>query len=92
MQAVVEVPNFDFEPPQPWPVSSADPYSWVPINGGCSDAEVGLFVSGLTLGLEVAEPGDREDVVANLLAAETLFQPGGGRLSPPRKRLWSACW
>lgn len=77
MQAVVEVPNFDFEPPQPWPVSSADPYSWVPINGGCSDAEVGLFVSGLTLGLEVVEPGGREDVVANLLAAETLFQPGG---------------
>ncbi|MEV0549081.1 hypothetical protein [Nocardia salmonicida] len=81
MQAVVEVPNFDFEPPQPWPVSSADPYSWVPINGGCSDAEVGLFVSGLTLGLEVAEPGGREDVVANLLAAETLFQPGGLRLT-----------
>lgn len=72
MQAVIEVPNFDFEPPQPWPVASAEPYSWVPIDGGCSDAEVGLFVSGLTGGLEVAEPGGREDVVARLLVRRDL--------------------
>ncbi|MFD3745961.1 hypothetical protein [Nocardia sp. NPDC058633] len=80
MQAVVEVPNFDFEPPQPWPVSSADPYSWVPIDGGCSDPEIGLFVSGLTCGREIVGPGGRENVVASLLAADALIQPGGLRL------------
>ncbi len=81
MQAVVEAPNFDFEPPQPWPVASVPAYSWVPIDGGCSDAEVGLFVSGLARGLDVAEPAGRDEVVAGLLAEETLIQAGGLRLT-----------
>ncbi|MFC9965284.1 hypothetical protein ACFVH4_13680 [Nocardia ignorata] len=79
MQAVVEVPNFDFEPPQPWPVLPAEPYSFVPIHRGCSDAEVGLFVSGLTRGLETT--GSRDEVVTALRAEETLLQPGGLRLT-----------
>ncbi|MEU4597672.1 hypothetical protein [Nocardia sp. NPDC023988] len=79
MQAVVEVPNFDLEPPQPWPVLSAEPYSFVPIHRGCSDAEVGLFVSALTCGLEIT--GSRNEVVTALLAEDTLLQLGGLRLT-----------
>lgn len=85
MQAVIEVPNFDFEPPPLWPVVLAEPYSWMPIDGRCSDAEVGLFVSGLTSGLEVVEPAGPQDVVAQLLAhlltVDVLIQSGGLRLT-----------
>ncbi|KAF0836580.1 hypothetical protein FNL39_11481 [Nocardia caishijiensis] len=82
MQAVVEVPNFDFHPLPPWPVSAAAPYSFMPIHPTSSDTDVGLFVSALICGLE----GDHDDPVAALLAEGTLSQPGGLRLTDTATR------
>ncbi|MEV0111034.1 hypothetical protein AB0H42_32575 [Nocardia sp. NPDC050799] len=80
MQAVVEVPVFDTESPQPWPVASVAAGSWLALDAGCTDEEVGLFVGTLAHRLDVESPGGRDEVVARLLAEEILIVAGGLRL------------
>jgi hypothetical protein len=47
MQAVIEVPAFDAGSSRPWPVASMAPGSWLALNAGCTDEQVGLFVAAL---------------------------------------------
>lgn len=78
MQAVIEVPAV--ETPLPWPVASMAAGSWLALDAGCTDAEVGLFVCALAHRLDVESPGGREEFVAALLAEEILIVAGGLRL------------
>ncbi|MBF4999462.1 hypothetical protein IRT45_20140 [Nocardia sp. BSTN01] len=80
MQAVIEVPAFDTVSPLPWLVTSVAAGSWLALDAGCSDEEVGLFVGALAHRLDVESPGGRDEVVATLLAEEILIVAGGLRL------------
>jgi hypothetical protein len=53
------------------------PYSWLVLDGGCGDEQVGLFVAALTNGVDVPVQGGRDDVVDALLAEEMLLVVGG---------------
>lgn len=80
MQAVVEVPAFDTESRWPWPVASAAAGSWLALDAGCTDEEVGLFVGALAQRLEVESPNGRDEVVSALLAEEILIVADGLRV------------
>lgn len=77
MQAVIEVPLFDTESAQSWPVTSLPAWSWLGLDAECAGEEVGLFVAALADRLDVAAPGGRDEVVAALLAEEILVVAGG---------------
>lgn len=79
LQAVVEVPAFDAEPPPPWPVARMTARSWLALGTDSTDEQVGLFVAALAHPLDVAAPGGRDEVVDTLLAQEVLVVPGGLR-------------
>lgn len=80
MQAVIEVPAFDAGSPQPWPVASVAPASWLVLDANCTDEQVGLFVATLAARVEVRPPAGRDEVVAALLAEELLIVAGGLQL------------
>jgi hypothetical protein len=75
MRAVVEVPTLTESPP--WPVAPLASGSWLELDGGCTDEQVGLFVAALADRIEVASPGRRDAVVDALLAEELLILAGG---------------
>jgi len=80
MEAVVQVPAFDAESLRPWPVASMAAWSWLTLNAGCADEEVGLFVAALADRLDVESPAGCDQVVAALLAEERLIVEGGLQL------------
>lgn len=80
MQAIVEVPVFDTESPQPWPVASVAAGSWLVLDADRTDEEIGLFTGALAHRLDVESPGGRDEVMATLLGAEILIVAGGLRL------------
>jgi hypothetical protein len=82
MQAVVEVPTR--AGPPPWPVAPLPAGSWLELNAGCTDGQVGLFVSALAGGIDVAPPGGRHEVADALLAEELLIAAGGLRVGDTR--------
>ncbi|HLL67197.1 MAG TPA: hypothetical protein VK453_16050 [Micromonosporaceae bacterium] len=77
MQAVIEVPVLDAGWPRPWPVASIAPGSWLRLDAGCADEEVGLFVAALAQHLDVDAPAGRDQVVTALLSEELLILAGG---------------
>lgn len=80
MQAVVQVPALRADSPQPWPVAPMAAWSWLVLDAGCPDEEVGLFVSVLAHRLDVASRERRDEVVDTLLAEDFLIVAGGLRL------------
>lgn len=76
MEAVIEVPAFTDGSP-PWPVAPLAPGSWMVLNAGCADDQVGLFVAALADRIEVQPSGGRDEVVNSLLAEEFLIAAGG---------------
>ncbi|MEU4556718.1 hypothetical protein [Micromonospora violae] len=77
MEAVIEVPAVTDGSPPPWPVAAMAPGSWLVLNAGCADDQVGLFVAALAGRIEVQPPGGRDEVVNALLAEEFLIAAGG---------------
>ncbi|MEV1319970.1 hypothetical protein AB0J14_28265 [Micromonospora arborensis] len=75
--AVIEVPAINDGSPPPWPVAAMAPGSWLVLNAGCADDQVGLFVAALAGQIEVQPPGGRDDVVSALLAEGFLIAAGG---------------
>ncbi|MEU7947372.1 hypothetical protein AB0C50_22065 [Micromonospora taraxaci] len=76
MEALIKVPAFTDGSP-PWPVVPLAPGSWLVLNAGCADDQVGLFVAALADPIEVQPPGGRDEVVNALLAEELLIAAGG---------------
>lgn len=56
------------------------PGSWLVLNAGCADDQVGLFVAALANRIEVLPPGGRDEVVNALLAEDFLIAAGGLRI------------
>ncbi len=77
MRAVIEVPAFDAGPPHPWPVAPMATGSWLVLDAGCTDEQVGLFVAALADRIDVPPPGGLDEVVDALLAEELLIIGGG---------------
>lgn len=80
MQAVIEVPAFDAGSPRPWPVASVTAGSWLRLDAGSTDEDVGLFVAALAHQLDGEFPAGRDEIVNTLLAEELLIVAGGLQL------------
>ncbi|WP_246635843.1 hypothetical protein [Actinoplanes hulinensis] len=66
IRPAIEVPLFT-EPPPPWPVAAAEPWSWLPLDGDLTDEQTGLFVAVIAGG----------QTLTDLLDEETIIVPGG---------------
>jgi hypothetical protein len=77
---VFEVEPLDDSAVLPWPVALDPPWSWVVLDGDCTDEQIGLFVTALASRIEVAEPGGRAQIVDALVGEEVLILNGGVRL------------
>ncbi|GAB3138130.1 hypothetical protein GCM10027290_05190 [Micromonospora sonneratiae] len=76
LQAVAEVAGNSGA--MTWPVAAMEPYSWLVLDGGCTDEQVGLFVS--LLGGELAAGASIDELLEALLAEEGLILAGGLRI------------
>jgi len=78
MRAVIEVRTLAERPP--WPVAPIGSGSWLELDAGCGDDEVGLFVAALVDPVDLIAAGGRADLVDALLAEELLIVTGGLRI------------
>lgn len=79
LQAVVEVSAIDARVVS-WPMSSRTPGSWMVLDAGCGDEQVGLFVAVLAGRIDVPATAVMGEVVDVLLAEEFLITAGGLRV------------
>jgi hypothetical protein len=57
LQAVIQVPRADPDPP--WPVTALPSWSWLVVDGDRDHDEIGLFVATAAMGLDVAPPATK---------------------------------
>ncbi|MFO0800954.1 MAG: hypothetical protein U0804_26105 [Gemmataceae bacterium] len=91
LRPVVEAPWFEGAPPWPWPIADRPPFSFVPLSGDMTDAEVGTVMAQLMKDNDVPAGPTAADWLAGVVAADHLILSGGIQASDGDREINPGC-
>lgn len=90
-QAVVEVALYEGEPLCPWPIADCKPFSLIRLSGKMTDRQVGLVFAQLVNYNNLESEGDTNNLLHQVIQAETLVLPGGLQVRSDDKVINPSC-
>lgn len=91
LRPVVELPWFEGTPPWPWPIADAAPFSFLVLSAQMKDEDVGSVVAQLVKYNHIEIGPTVEELLARVVAAESLLLPGGVQASEGDRRINPGC-
>jgi AraC-like DNA-binding protein len=91
LQAVVEVALDEGEPLCPWPIADCKLFSLIRLSGKMTDREVGLVFAQLVNYNNLEGGGDTNNLLHQVIQAETLVLPGGLQVRSAHKLINPSC-